>query len=168
MTQCSIIIPVYNKASLTRSCLDTLLESPPATNSYEIIVVDDGSMDATQDLLAAYGAKIKVVKHTSNSGFATACNNGAAIATGKYLIFLNNDTIPQAGWLDALVRYICDHPAAVMVGSKMLFPDNTIQHAGVVICQDRFPRTFTRAFPRTIQPSTSRGVTKSSPPAARW
>jgi hypothetical protein len=62
-------------------------------------------------------------------------------------VFLNNDVVPKAGWLDALVRYAESHPKAAAVGSKLLFPDGTVQHAGVVICQDLYPRHLYAGFP---------------------
>lgn len=139
MTRCSIVIPVYNKAHLTRQCLDRILSEPPKY-PFEIIVVDDGSRDGTPNLLAGYGDRIRVVTHPSNKGFATTCNDGAAAAAGEYLVFLNNDTIPFPGWLDVLVEYIQANPQVGIVGSKLLFPDGTIQHAGVAICQDFWPR----------------------------
>jgi GT2 family glycosyltransferase len=145
--RCSIIIPVYNRASLTRRCLNALLDEPSERVSCEIVVVDDASTDATQRLLADYQEGVRVVTHATNTGFAGACNDGAAVASGEYLVFLNNDTIPQAGWLDALVRHAESHPAAAAVGSKLLFPNGTIQHAGVVICQDRNPRHVYAGFP---------------------
>jgi GT2 family glycosyltransferase len=147
MPKCSVIIPVYNKASLTGQCLDALLARPPEHVDCEILVVDDVSTDGTPQLLAGYGDRIRVLRHTTNSGFATACNDGAAAASGDYLVFLNNDTIPQAGWLDALARYADGHPRAAVVGSKLLYPDDTIQHAGVIICQDRYPRHLYAGFP---------------------
>jgi GT2 family glycosyltransferase len=147
MPKCSVIIPVYNKASLTRQCLDALLAHPSEHADCEIIVVDDVSTDGTPQLLAGYGDRIRVVRHTANTGFATACNDGAATASGEYLVFLNNDTIPQPGWLDALVRYAEIHPRAAAVGSKLLYPDGTIQHAGVTICQDRYARHIYAGFP---------------------
>jgi GT2 family glycosyltransferase len=147
MPKCAVIIPVYNKASLTQQCLDALLARPPEHVAWEIIVVDDQSTDGTPQLLEGYGDRIRVLRHTTNSGFATACNDGAAAASSEYLVFLNNDTIPQPGWLDALVRYADAHPAAAAFGSKLLYPDGTIQHAGVTICQDRYARHIYAGFP---------------------
>ena len=147
MPRCSIIIPVYNHASLTRQCLNLLLTQPPLGGDVEIIVVDDASTDATPAMLAGYGERIRVVRHTVNSGFSVGCNDGAALAQGEYLVFLNNDTMPQPGWLDAMVRYIVGHPEVGAVGSKLLYPNDTIQHAGVAISQDRFPRHIYTGFP---------------------
>jgi GT2 family glycosyltransferase len=147
VTHCSIVIPVFNRASLTRQCLNSLLSHPPDEVDCEIVVVDDGSTDITPQLLAEYGDRIRVVPHDANRGFASACNDGAASASGAYLLFLNNDTIPKEGWLDRLVRYAGDNPEAAVVGSKLLFPNGTVQHAGAVICQDKFPRHIYSGFP---------------------
>src|SRR5262249_39220092 len=140
MPQCSIIIPVYNRVELTRMCLDKLLASPPETCEAEIIVINDGSDDTTERLLAGYGDRIRVVVHPQNMGYGTACNNGAAVASGDYLVFLNNDTIPLAGWLDALLHYAGEQKGAGAVGSKLIFPNGTIQHCGMVLDQERQPR----------------------------
>lgn len=142
MIRSSIIIPVYNQAALTERCLQALGEG-----DFEIIVVDDASTDNTPSLLKAMGDRIKTVDHRINHGFATSCNHGAAVASGEFLVFLNNDTLPRPGWLEALVRYADEHPEASVVGSKLLYPDNTIQHAGVVICQDQYPRHIYTGFP---------------------
>ena len=142
MSDATVIIPVFNQAALTRRCLETVT---PA--HVEVVVVDDASTDETPALLASFGSTIKVVRHAENQGFSASCNDGASIATGEYLVFLNNDTIPQPGWLDALIAYAADHPLASVIGARLLYPDRTVQHAGVVICQDRYPRHLYTGFP---------------------
>jgi GT2 family glycosyltransferase len=146
---CSVIIPVHNKASLTRQCLDTMLTQTEPVIKREIIVVDDGSSDATPRLLASYGDRITVITNAPGRGFAGACNAGAAAAAGEYLIFLNNDTVPEDGWLAALAAYAQAHPAAGIIGAKLLYPDDSIQHAGVAIGYDRYPRHIYVGFPST-------------------
>jgi GT2 family glycosyltransferase len=145
--KCSIVIPVYNNVSLTHTCLETVLERTAADFECETIVADDASTDDTSAVLKTYGNRIRVVSHASNSGFAASCNDAAAIATGEYLVFLNNDTVPLEGWLEALVRYADAHPEAAAVGCKLLFPDGTVQHAGFVICEDGLPRHIYSGFP---------------------
>ena len=147
MPTCSIIIPVYNKANLTRQCLDRLLALATPSCPFEVIVVDDGSRDSTPRLLAGYGDKVRVVTHATNKAFATSCNDGAAVARGRYLVFLNNDTVPFVGWLEALVRHAEEHPAAGLVAAKLLYPNGTIQHAGMAVCQDLHPRLIYVGFP---------------------
>jgi hypothetical protein len=78
---------------------------------------------------------------------ARSCNDGAAGADCDYLVFLNNDTLPHAGWLDALVDYADAHPEVGAVGAKMLFPDGTVQHAGLVFGHDCYPRHAYAGFP---------------------
>src|SRR5258706_12240983 len=141
MNRCSIIMPVYNQAALTRGCLESLGEG-----DFEIIVVDDASSDETPGILSSLSG-IRTVTHSVNQGFAVSCNNGAAVASGEFLVFLNNDTVPRPGWLEALVDYADTHPQASVIGSKLLYPDNTVQHAGVVICQDQYPRHIYTGFP---------------------
>jgi GT2 family glycosyltransferase len=144
--RCSIVVPVFNKAGLTRKCLEALFERPPGVD-FEVIVVDDASTDSTPPLLEEYGENLKVVTHSENLGFAASCNDGAAVSNVEFVVFLNNDTIPLDGWLDALVAYADQHPEAAVVGSKLLFPNDTIQHAGVVICPERNPRHIYVGFP---------------------
>jgi len=142
---CSIIIPVFNKAALTRQCLDAVIHT--SGTNYEVIVVDDASSDDTQEMLKGYGNNVRVVTHAANKGFATSCNDGAAMAKGDFLVFLNNDTIPRNGWLNALSDYAQEHPHAAAVGAKLLFPDDTIQHAGMVVRNDRLPIHIYAGFP---------------------
>ncbi|GJL67400.1 MAG: hypothetical protein NPIRA06_00350 [Nitrospirales bacterium] len=133
--ECSIIIPVYNRDDLTKQCLLHLAEVTQGCH-YEVLVVDNASTDETQNFLASFGGDIQVIRNTENLGFAKACNQGARAARGKYLIFLNNDTIPQSGWLAALLEEVETHEDVSIVGSKLLYPNDTIQHAGVVFSKN--------------------------------
>ena len=132
---CSIIIPVCNRCDLTKQCLLHLAEVTQGCH-YEVLVVDNASTDETQNFLASFGGDIQVIRNTENVGFAKACNQGARAAKGKNLIFLNNDTIPQPGWLSALLDEVETHHDVSIVGSKLLYPNNTIQHAGVVFSKN--------------------------------
>ncbi len=143
---CSIIIPVHNKAALTRQCLESIFAAPPEVG-FEVVVVDDSSSDTTPAMLESYGDRVRSVRLEQNSGFATACNAGAAAAEGRYLVLLNNDTITEDGWLDALARYADDHPEAAVVGSRLLYPDRTIQHAGVAFSVSGDPLHVYVGFP---------------------
>ncbi len=146
--RCAVIVPTYNGGLLTRACLEALLANPPSDCEWQLIVVDDASTDDTQSILDGYRDQITVVTHEHNRGFATACNDGARAAEDcEYLVFLNNDTIPTAGWLDALVKHVSKTPAAAAVGAKLLFPNGSVQHAGVTISQDGWPRHLYAGFP---------------------
>ncbi|HXV06353.1 MAG TPA: glycosyltransferase family 2 protein [Solirubrobacterales bacterium] len=141
----SVIVPVHNRAALTASCLDALLATLPP--GCEAIVVDDASTDSTPELLAGYGEAIRTVRLERNGGYARACNAGAEAARGEALLFLNNDTEPRPGWLEAMARYAEEHPAAAVVGARLLYPGGVVQHAGVTIGQDGYPHNLYAGFP---------------------
>lgn len=143
---CSIIIPVWNKAELTQQCLEALA-SATTDVSFEVIVVDNASTDRTTELLQCLEGDVQIIRNQENLGFAKACNQGARAARGKYLVFLNNDTIPLKGWLRPLVSEVEEHAEVGIVGSKLLYPDGTVQHAGVVLDrQRRLPYHIYRSF----------------------
>jgi GT2 family glycosyltransferase len=142
---CRLVIPVHNKAALTQACLDTVLDQSP--EPAEIVVVDDGSTDATPELLRRYGDRVRVIRHEVPQSFARASNAGAAGCQQRYLLFLNNDTIPAEGWLEAMVEAAETHPAVGAVGAKLLWPDGSIQHAGVCFGADGFPYHIYSGFP---------------------
>ncbi|WP_045737271.1 glycosyltransferase [Xanthomonas sp. MUS 060] len=130
----SIVIPVYNHVAHTLACLRALAAHPPSVPC-EILVVDDGSGDETaQWLVQLPGLRYHVRER--NGGFIATCNDGAAHAQGRYLVFLNNDTVPQPGWLDALLETFAQVPQAGLVSAQLLYPDGRLQDAGGVVFAD--------------------------------
>jgi GT2 family glycosyltransferase len=149
----AVIIPVRNKLVLTRQCLEHLAsyrDSPDV----ELIVVDDGSTDGTKGFLEQTDG-VRVVRHETSHGFAASCNAGAGATSAEHLVFLNNDTAAEDGWLEALVAHAEAHEEAHVVGSKLLYQNRTIQHAGIVIGSDLAPRHVYRGFPED-HPAVSR------------
>ena len=128
--RCSIIIPVFNQLSFTRNCLEALNKHTPE-ELYEMVIVDNASSDGTAEYLSKFNRDIKLITNKENLGFAKACNQAVTAAAGKYLVFLNNDTVPQSGWLKELVNLAESNPEIGIVGSKLLYPDGTVQHAGI-------------------------------------
>jgi GT2 family glycosyltransferase/radical SAM superfamily enzyme YgiQ (UPF0313 family) len=126
----SIIIATFNKWEYTAKCLEKLAENTRGV-PFELIMVDNASTDGTRTALSQLAGSCRVHLNETNAGFAKACNQGARMARGKYLLFLNNDTEPQPGWLEAMVKVAEADPTISVVGSKLLFPDGTIQHGGV-------------------------------------
>jgi GT2 family glycosyltransferase len=145
MTKCSVVIPVHNRAALTARCLDALFEKPDEAVG-EIVVVDDASTDSTPADLAQR-EDVRVVRHDRNTGFATSCNDGVGAADFDWVVLLNNDTVPQRDWLDGLVRYASGRERLGAVGSKLLFPNGTVQHAGVVFSRELTPQHIYLGFP---------------------
>ena len=130
----SLVIPVYNQFEHTLACLRALAEHPPST-PHEIIVVDDGSSDDTAARLPLVDG-LRFHRRDANGGFIAACNDGASIASGEFLVFLNNDTVPQPGWLEALLGTFGTHPDTGLAGSQLLYPDGRLQESGGLVFSD--------------------------------
>ena len=130
----SIIIPIYGQMDFTLRCIQSIIEAQ-TTDTYEIVVVDDCSPDESVEALVNLPA-IKLVGSKANQGFIRTCNKGARHARGEFVVFLNNDTIVQPGWLDALVRTFSDCPDCGLAGSKLLYPDGRLQEAGGIVWND--------------------------------
>ncbi len=130
----SIVVPAFNHFDHTLTCLRALAASGDAT-PFEVIVVDDASSDETEQRLAEIEG-IRVHRNAENLGFIGTCNAGAALARGDYIVFLNNDTAVQAGWLDALIRTFDMQPDAGLVGAKLVYPDGRLQEAGGIVFND--------------------------------
>lgn len=128
----SIIIPVFNQLSYTVRCLETLYAVTSANANFEVIVVDNASTDGTAEFLfqatQRYG-NLRIIQNKENLLFAKACNQGGEAAHGGYLVFLNNDTVVTPDWLEVMIE-VCQ-PNVGIVGIRMLYPDGTIQHAGI-------------------------------------
>ena len=143
----SIIIPTYNRADLVNNCLEQLVATIPFWLKVEIIVVDDASSDDTNLILENWSARdsrIRVHRNSQNAGFLRSCNLGAAAAGGEVLIFLNNDTLTQPGWLSPLLRTIVDYPEAGAVGGKLIYPNGLLQEAGGILFADAAGWNFGR------------------------
>lgn len=145
----SVIIPVYNQWDSTRACLNSILEVCAADEiRYEIILADDGSSDETARAAEHYPG-VRVIRTPKNVGFLRNCNHAARDARGRHLLLLNNDTVVLPGWMAALYRLMEEDESAAIVGSKLLYPDGTIQEAGAVLWNDATAHNYGRGRPRT-------------------
>lgn len=130
----SIIIPVYNQFLHTYNCLQSLAEHE-SQYDFEIIVIDDCSSDETAERIQEITG-IHYHRQIVNGGFIASCNQGAKLAKGEYVLFLNNDTLVQTGWLDSLMAIFEAFPDAGLVGSKLVYPNGVLQEAGGIIFSD--------------------------------
>jgi GT2 family glycosyltransferase/glycosyltransferase involved in cell wall biosynthesis len=130
----SIVIPVYNKWVYTAACLRSLA-SADCRATFEVIVVDDESMDETAQHLVNIPGLV-YLRNEQNLGFVGSCNRGAGQARGRYLVMLNNDTQVMDGWLDALLETFERYPDTGLAGARLVYPDGTLQEAGGIIFRD--------------------------------
>jgi GT2 family glycosyltransferase/glycosyltransferase involved in cell wall biosynthesis len=130
----SIVIPVHNKVEYTVASLRSLAEHAGAT-PFEAIVVDDASSDATAGRLAQID-NLRVLRNDENLGFIGSCNRGATASRGEFVLFLNNDTLVTAGWLEALLGCFAERANAGLVGARLIYPDGRLQEAGGIVFND--------------------------------
>ncbi|WP_367159393.1 methyltransferase domain-containing protein [Kozakia baliensis] len=131
----SIVIPTYGQDDFTYRCLYSILDFNPRT-AFEVIVYDDAFPYLTSSALPEAVQGVRFIRAPQNGGFLKACNNAAKMARGDYIFFLNNDTELKPYALDTLADLLSTHPDIGMTGSKLIYPDNSLQEAGGIIWQD--------------------------------
>ncbi|TCZ52612.1 glycosyltransferase [Roseicella aquatilis] len=145
----SVVIPTRDKPELLRTCLRGLLEGT-AYPRKEIILVDTGSREpATQALYREMEGRpeVTLLRYETEFNYSAACNLGARAAGGGMLLFLNNDIeVTDPDWLTELVRTALV-PGVGVVGTRLHYPDGTLQHAGVVVGMHVCGLVFHRAPP---------------------
>lgn len=132
----SIIIPTKNQKDLLKRCVDSIVQKTTYKN-YEIIIINNESDDtSTIEYLDSLRSKHRVLDIKNKDGkFSYAYINNRAVeqAEGEFILFLNNDTeVIEPKWLSAMVGYTQIEDVGI-VGARLLFPDNRVQHAGVVM-----------------------------------
>jgi GT2 family glycosyltransferase len=137
----SVIIVTWNVREDVLRCLNSIRKNPP-NGEYEIIVVDNASDDGTADAIRRQFPDVLLIGNDQNRGFAAANNQGIAESSGRYVFFLNPDTIVRPGSLDVLLDFMEHHSDVGACGPKLVFEDGRIQKT-----VRRFP-TFTGALHR--------------------
>ncbi|MFY9611622.1 MAG: glycosyltransferase family 2 protein [Blastocatellia bacterium] len=138
----SVIIVNYNAGDKLLRCLSGVVRS--AGTNCEVFVVDNASADGAADIVESDFPEVIVIRSETNLGFGAGCNLGARRARGQYLVFLNPDTIVEAGWLEALIRPIRTEVSAGLVTAKILLAGNsnlintcgnTVHITGIALCR---------------------------------
>ena len=130
----TVIIPSYNVKEYIEECLESLKNQ--TFTDFEVLCVDDGSNDGTADIIKEYAVsdprfQYVSMDHCGKAGLMR--NEGIKRAQGEYLLFLNNDIkVITPEWMDEMLG-VCQRPEVGAVGVKLIYPDNTIQHAGCVV-----------------------------------
>jgi GT2 family glycosyltransferase len=134
----SVVIVNWNTREMTLDCLSSVqagLAGPDAgAIDAQVIVVDNGSEDGSAEAIRARFPDVELIRNRHNRGFAAANNQGFLLATGRYVLLLNSDTVVHGDALSASVAYLDDHPLVGALGIKALNADGTTQ----MTCQ-RYP-----------------------------
>lgn len=133
----SIIIPTKNKSKLVEQCIQSIIEISSYKN-FEIILVDNRSDEhALVAMIELFSnrkdLRFQVVRADIDFNFSTLINLGVEKSKGEFLVLLNNDVkVITTDWLEKMIHCVQQKHVGV-VGAKLLYPDNTIQHAGIVL-----------------------------------
>jgi len=144
----SLAVLSWNSRAYTRRCLASLYrpedpevlaaweragrpleEFPREKVTFEVIVVDQESLDGSPEMVAEEFPEAVLVRQKPNLGFAGGNNVAYRHARGRYFLLLNSDTVARPGWLTALLGYADAHPRAGLIGPKLLNPDGTLQYS---------------------------------------
>ena len=128
----TLVLVTRDRADLTLAFVQALAKvSPPS--DFEVVIVDNGSSDATSALLAILGGDVKTIRNDREAGFAAACNQGAAVAAGRHLVFAEARCEPLAGWMRAMVGLLDAHAQIGAVAPRLIAPDTTMHSGGLAL-----------------------------------
>jgi GT2 family glycosyltransferase len=134
----SVIVPLYRRIDLIEHQMTQFADDPSMRSVDLVYVLDSPELKdelisgVARRLFPLYRQPFRVAVVSENVGFAGANNLGASIARGRLLMLLNSDVFPESpGWLDAMVRFHDSLPNPGAIGPKLLYEDDTIQHAGM-------------------------------------
>jgi GT2 family glycosyltransferase len=133
----SIVVPLYQRVDLLQYQLACFADDPDLREADLIYVLDSPELSETllasaADLHEVYRVPFRIAEASRNGGFSVANNLGVSLARGRLLLLLNSDVLPAGpGWLRALRDFHDSNPIAGAVAPKLLFDDDTLQHAGL-------------------------------------
>lgn len=122
----SVVIVNWNTREITRQCLESVYQQTKGI-SFEVIVVDNASKDGSVEIIRSDFPQAILIENTVNKGFATANNQGMAVAKGRYCLLLNSDTLVLNNAIAKSVTFADQHCEAAVVGCRVLNPDKTLQ-----------------------------------------
>jgi N-acetylglucosaminyl-diphospho-decaprenol L-rhamnosyltransferase len=125
----SIVLVCWNNKTYLEPCLRSLYGGK-LRSSFDVVVVDNGSTDGSQDMLREKFPQVQIIQNDRNLGLGKASNQGIEATCGRYILLLNNDTLVNGPSLDAMVEFLDREPEAGAVGGKLLNPDGSFQAAG--------------------------------------
>ena len=122
----SIVLVGWNNLIYLDPCLESLYESS-MQSSFDVVVVDNGSTDGSQEMLREKYPQVQIVQNDHNVGLGKASNQGIAATSGRYVLLLNNDTLVKGSSFDAMVDFLDAHRTVGAVGGRLLNPDGSVQ-----------------------------------------
>lgn len=140
MKTVSVIVPAFNAADTLGECLAALLNQTAPRSSYEIIVVDDGSLDATADVAARYCDQGVRLVRQHNQGAAGARNTGVAHADCDLLLFTDSDCVPQPDWIERMVAAFDDPETVGAKGTYLTHQRRLVARFVQIEYEDRYDR----------------------------
>ncbi len=159
----SVIVPLYRNLDFLRFQLAAFAIDPDFGRAEVIFVLDSPEQRAALEHLllglhGLYALPVTLVVMSANFGYSAANNAAAAMARSDRLLFLNSDVIPdRPGWMTILAEALDAHPGVGAVGAKLLFEDESLQHAGLYFARDSRGRWLNRHFykglPRDFAPA---------------
>lgn len=129
----SVVLVCWNNKTYLAQCLDSLFGAG-LRSTFDVVVVDNGSTDGSQAMLAERFPEVKLIQNDHNVGLGKASNQGIEATRSRYVLLLNNDTLVNGPSLDAMVQFLDAHPAAAATGGRLLNEDGSIQS-----CYNHFP-----------------------------
>lgn len=124
----SIIVVNWNTRNLLSNCLSSIIDSRLEWD-YEVVVVDNGSNDGSQEMIRGQFEEVKLIPNLDNPGFARANNQALRQCSGEFVLLLNPDTVVKPGAIEILVRFLEDTPEAGACGAYLLNPDGSLQES---------------------------------------
>lgn len=122
----SCIIVTFNSASQISTCLDSMPQAAGPLE-YEVIIVDNHSMDEGPRIIQERYPNVKLVRNLKNRGFARAVNQGAQIGKGRYFVILNPDIILTSGSFVQIIDYLDRNPGVGLLLPKLVNPNGSLQ-----------------------------------------
>lgn len=129
MLDLSIIVISYNTKDILEGCLASIFAHPPKHFSYEIIVVDNNSTDDSVKAIQDYKSKLQIIQNKENLGFSKANNIGVKKSKGKYILFLNSDTVVHKNTLDVMLSFMEKNKDVGVATCKVIMPNGVVDDA---------------------------------------